>query len=113
LRIYPLKPRNGNKIDVKIDVTNTGRRSGTEVVQLYLRDTASSQPRPLKELKGFSKIRLKKGETGMVSFKLEERDLAFFDPETRRWKAEPGDFEVLIGSSSRDIRARGLFTLVK
>jgi beta-glucosidase len=113
LRIKPLQAEPGEKIKIDIDITNTGRRSGQEVVQLYLRDLASSFPRPLKELKGFRKIALKRGETGTAVFTLEERDLSFFDPNLKQWVAEAGEFEVLIGSSSRDIRARAVFTLLK
>jgi beta-glucosidase len=61
-------------------------------------------PRPVKELKGFSKIFLDAGETKTISMKLKERDFAFWDVTTKNWKVEPGDFDILVGSSSRDIK---------
>ena len=98
-------------LTVSIDITNTGKREGKEVVQLYIRDIESSLVRPHKELKGFTKVSLKPGETRTVSFALGQRDLSFYDPDRQDWVAEPGGFEVLVGSSSRDIRATGSFTL--
>jgi beta-glucosidase len=91
---------------VEIEVTNIGSRAGAEVVQLYVRDLECSVPRPPKELKGFAKVVLEPGETRTVRFTLDERALSFYDDG---WTSEPGEFEVLIGSSSRDIRARAGF----
>jgi len=95
---------NPRTLEARVDITNTGKRAGKEVVQLYVRDVASRLPRPDKELKGFNKVDLAPGETKQVVFKLTERDLSFYDPEAKRWIAEPGDFDLLVGSSSRDIR---------
>jgi len=103
--------RRGEPVSVSITVKNVGERAGKEVVQLYVRDVAASLPRPPKELKRFAKINLAPGEAQTVRFELDERALAFYDPERKAWIAEPGEFEVLIGSSSRDIRARALFRL--
>ena len=97
----------------RVDVANVGKRAGKEVVQLYVRDVASSLPRPAKELKGFEKIELAPGEKKQVTFKLDERSLAFYDPTAKKWVAEPGDFDILIGSSSRDIRLQKRFTYGK
>jgi beta-glucosidase len=94
----------GKPIDVSVTVTNTGARAGKEVVQLYVSDKESSLPRPPKELKGFKKVQLNPGESKMVDFVLDQRALSFYDPAQRQWVAEPGEFEVLVGSSSRDIR---------
>lgn len=98
-------------LTVSIDITNAGEREGKEVVQLYIRDIESSLVRPPKELKGFVKVGLKPGETRTVHFTLGKRDLSFYDPDRQEWVAEPGGFEVLVGSSSRDIRATGSFAL--
>ncbi len=98
-------------LTVTLDVTNTGQRAGQEVVQLYVRDEQSSLPRPEKELKGFLKVELAPGETKTVTLTLGMRALAYFDDARAAWVAEAGRFEVLVGSSSRDIRARAAFTL--
>lgn len=100
---------NGLKINVSLTIKNTGKREGAEVVQLYVRDVESSVERPVKELKAFKKINLKPGEKQAVSFTLSERDLAFYSVERKRWVAEPGEFEMLVGSSSRDIRLKGKY----
>ncbi len=98
-------------LTVTLDVTNTGQRAGQEVVQLYVRDEQSSLPRPEKELKGFLKVELAPGETKTVTLTLGMRALAYFDDARAAWVAEAGRFEVLVGSSSRDVRARAAFTL--
>ncbi|MDJ0848338.1 MAG: glycoside hydrolase family 3 C-terminal domain-containing protein [Myxococcota bacterium] len=99
----------GQPIDVSIDVTNTGDRAGDEVVQLYVRDVAASRVRPEKELRAFAKLHLEPGETRTATFTLGERDLAFWLHEVRGFVAEPGEFELLAGSSSQDIRATARF----
>lgn len=96
---------------VTIDVTNTGDRGGCEVVQLYVRDVECSVERAPKELKAFQKVRLEPGETKTVRLMLDRRAFSFWDATRHEWEAEPGDFELLIGSSSRDIRATALFAL--
>jgi beta-glucosidase len=101
----------GELVEVSVTVTNTGNRAGKEVVQLYIGDKESSLARPPKELKGFAKISLDPGESKTIEFVLDQRALSFYDPTQRRWVAEPGEFEVLVGSSSRDIRLRAAFTL--
>jgi len=111
LRISTPNLRMGEKLNVTVDVKNTGTREGKEVVQLYVRDVESSLVRPPKELKGFSKINLSPGETKTVNFSPGKEDLSFYDPDLKQWVAEPGEFEVLVGSSSRDIRASALFRL--
>ncbi|MCI0555922.1 MAG: glycoside hydrolase family 3 C-terminal domain-containing protein, partial [Anaerolineae bacterium] len=99
-------------LDVSLDVTNTGKRAGKEVVQLYVRDIKSSLARPEKELKAFAKIELAPGETKTVTFHLDRKAFWFFHPVRNGWVTEPGEMEVLIGSSSRDIRLREKFTLL-
>jgi beta-glucosidase len=92
-----------DKLDVSINVKNTGDRDGTEVVQLYVRDVVGSITRPLKELKGFKKIFLKKGESQTVNFTLTAEDLAFYHADLEK-KAEAGDFDVMIGSASDAVK---------
>jgi beta-glucosidase len=99
-------------VNVSVTVKNTGDRAGKEVVQLYVHDKESALVRPPKELKGFKKVFLKPGESLKVDFVLDQRALSFYDPYQKRWIAEPGEFEVLVGCSSRDIRARATFTLL-
>jgi len=92
---------------ITLDVANTGERFGAEVVQLYIQDVECSVERPLKELRGFKKIKLKPNEKKSVKFELTKEDLSFFDEKNNDWKAEKGKFNILIGSSSRDIRLQG------
>jgi beta-glucosidase len=103
----------GDEIQVSVDVENTGAQAGKEVVQLYVRDVESRLARPEKELKAFAKVTLAPGETRTVTFTLEPDALAFYDPAQKQWVAEAGEFQVLVGSSSRDIRLTGSFTLQK
>jgi beta-glucosidase len=94
-----------------VDVENTGARAGQEVVQLYVHDVECSLMRPEKELKAFAKVALEPGETRTVTFTLTREALSFYDPVRKRWTAEAGDFEVLVGSSSRHIHLVGRFAL--
>jgi beta-glucosidase len=101
----------GDPIELSLDVTNVGRRAGCEVVQLYLSDREASLRRPVKELVAFEKIRLDPGQTRSVRFTLDRRALSFYDPGRSEWIAEAGEFELLAGSSSRDVRSRASFVL--
>ncbi|MHA1380404.1 MAG: glycoside hydrolase family 3 C-terminal domain-containing protein [Candidatus Helarchaeota archaeon] len=96
--------KKNEKLVVICEVTNSGKREGAEVVQLYVQDVESSVGRPSKELKGFNKINLKPGEKRNLEFTLTKRDLSFYDDIKHDWKFEKGIFRILIGSSSRDIR---------
>lgn len=98
-------------LTITLPVTNTGSREGSEVIQLYISDLKSSQPRPVKELKGFSKVKLAPGETREVTFTIGKEALSFFDDTRHEWVAEPGKFEAWIGASSTDIRNRVAFEL--
>ncbi len=100
-------------LSISLDLTNTSSRAGQEIMQLYLRDVQSSVSRPPKELKGFSKVSLEPLETKTITLTLEPRAFAFWDDLQHTWVAEAGTFEVLIGSSSQDIRARALFELTQ
>ena len=90
---------------VSVKVTNTGKRAGDEVVQLYIHDVVASVARPVKELRGFSRIHLKAGETKRVDFKLGPAELALWDRDMKH-VVEPGKFDILVGASSADIRQR-------
>ena len=97
-------------LTVDVTVTNTGKVAGAEVVQLYLHDKEASVARPLKELKGFKKVFLQAGESKTVRLALNKRDLSFWDVTTNNWKAESGNFEVMLGSSLSDIHLTAEFT---
>ena len=107
LRVEP--DTNGDRlvINATFDVRNTGARAGAEVAQVYVHDVQSSVERPAKELKGFRKVHLQPGATATVTVPLDTDSLSFYDVNRKRWIAEPGEFEILIGSSSADIRLRG------
>ena len=88
------------KIQVSVDVTNSGERSGSEIVQLYIGFANSSIDRPVKLLKGFDKIKLAAGETQTVRFEVEMSDLSWYDPESKQWKVEEMHYEIYVGPSS-------------
>ena len=98
-------------LTITLPVTNTGCREGSEVIQLYISDLQSSLPRPVKELKGFSKVKLAPGETREVTFTIGKEALSFFDDTRHEWVAEPCKFEAWIGASSTDIRNKVAFEL--
>ena len=93
-------------LDVSVDVTNTGDVAGKEVVQLYVHDHESRLQRPPKELKAFAKVKLEPGETQTVTFHLDARAFAYYDPAYAQWITEGGAFDLLVGCSSADIRAK-------
>lgn len=113
IKITPNAVSDSEVVNVSFDLKNTGNREGAEIVQLYIKDAESSVERPIKELKRFQRVYLKPGETTKVSFRLDKRAMSFYDVKKKDWVAEPGEFEVLIGSSSQDIRLKGKFTLTK
>ena len=94
------------KLQITVDVKNTGKVKGDEVAQLYINDVISSVSTPIKELKGFSRISLEPGETKTVTFSLLPEDLSLLDLSMKE-VVEPGIFEVMVGSSSEDIRLKG------
>ncbi|MBR6284099.1 MAG: glycoside hydrolase family 3 C-terminal domain-containing protein [Muribaculaceae bacterium] len=100
-----------DSITFTIPVTNTGTRTGSEVVQLYVRDVKSSLPRPAKELKGFCKIMVPPGQTRQARITIGSDALSYYNPEQQRWVLEPGDFEALIGTASNNLPARIRFKL--
>ncbi len=107
-------PQTGNlsqPVTVSFDVKNTGNRAAAEVAELYVGDSHASVPRPVKELKAFAKVNLKPGETKFVTLTLDRRAFSFYDVKTKNWSAEPGDFTILVGSSSDNIQLRSKFIL--
>ncbi len=111
LKLSKKSMKAGDKIQVSFTVKNTGKVAGKEAVQLYISDLKSSVPRPVQELKGISKVSLKPGESKKVVLTIDKSSLSFFDPNKNKWVAEPGQFEVRVGASSRDIRLKDTFTL--
>jgi beta-glucosidase len=95
---------------VKVRIANTGKREGAEVVQLYLGSPAAAEEPP-KQLRGFEKIQLKPGESKTVTMSLDKNSLAAWDTESHAWKVYPGNYSILVGSSSRDIRLKSAFTV--
>lgn len=102
-RDLKLKQEN-DSVAIMLKIKNTGKVAGKEAVQIYVRDVASSAFRPTKELKGFAKVDLQPGEEQVVTIELNRRAFAFYDVNQKDWIVEAGDFEILVGASSRDIR---------
>jgi beta-glucosidase len=101
VRLAKPKIRRDGRTQALAEVTNTGARAGSEVVQMYVRDKVSSATRPIKELKAFRKVVLQPGETASVAFDIAAEQLAFYDIHMK-YVVEPGEFEIMVGSSSRD-----------
>ena len=99
------------KITFTATVTNTGKKAGAEVVQLYIRDVKSTVDRPMKELKGFQKVMLQPGESREVSITIDNKALSFYDEAAGKWTSEAGEFEALVGNASDNLRQSVKFTL--
>ena len=112
LNISNHKMKMNQEIIVTLKVTNSGKFAGEEIVQLYLRDKVASVVRPIMELKDFQKIKLNIGETKTVTFIIDNQKLSFYN-EKLDYISEPGDFDLLIGSSSKDIHFKETFELIK
>ena len=113
LEVSPASSNLSAPVAVSFDVKNAGSMAGSEVAELYVGDSHSGVPRPLKELKGFSKTPLQPGETKRVTLYLDRRAFSFYDVSTPGWKAEPGTFSILVGRSSAQIELRGSFSLTE
>ena len=111
LQLSKKKIKQTESIEVSVTIANTGKYDGDEVVQLYLRDRVGSIVRPVEELKDLKKIFLKAGESKTIQFKIDKQKLSFYNQQLN-WVAEPGDFDLMIGSSSRDIRVKDSFELI-
>ncbi|MGB4838210.1 MAG: glycoside hydrolase family 3 N-terminal domain-containing protein [Saprospiraceae bacterium] len=106
------KMKINEKIEVSLTIANTGKYNGEEIVQLYIRDKVGSIIRPVKELKDFTKIKLNAGESKTIKFYIDKEKISFYN-QNLQWQAEPGEFELMIGASSSDIRLRGEFELIR
>lgn len=111
LKLSTGKISQNEQLQVSCTIENSGAMAGAEVVQLYVTDEKASVDRPEKELKGFQKIYLQPGEKKEITFKIDTTALAFYDTKIHDWIAEPGKFQVLIGSSSRNIKLQKRFEL--
>lgn len=107
LRVTPRGKGDARAFAISCDVTNTGKRAGAEVAQLYVGDPKASVPRPIHELKGFEKVLLKPGEKKTVTFTVTKDSLVFYSVDKHAWLTEPGEFTVSVGSSSRDLPLKG------
>jgi beta-glucosidase len=112
LKLSKNKINDAEIIEVSFNLINSGKFEGNEVVQLYLRDKVGSVVRPIIELKDFQKIHLNAGETKTIQFTIDKEKLSFYNQQLE-WGTEPGDFDLMIGSSSSDIRLRATFELIK
>jgi beta-glucosidase len=110
LKLIPAAGTNGI-VTAQFEIENTGKVAGAEVAQLYVHEKNPSVTRPENELKGFKKVFLKPGEKQTVSIPLDQRAFAFYDPAKAGWVAEAGDYQIQIGSSSRDLRLKDRFHL--
>ncbi len=101
-----LEKLNGSSVKVTFDLTNSGKVEGAEAAQLYVKEINPKIDRPKKELKGFKKLNLKPGETKQVEIILNKDSFSYWNPETKNWAMDSGDFEILVGSSSKDIKLK-------
>ena len=97
--------------EVSFNVTNTGKRAGAEVAQVYVSDTHAKVARPTKELKGFAKVELRPGQTKRVAVTLNGRAFTYYDVNTKQWHADAGDFDILVAHSSEQAELQGKLTL--
>jgi beta-glucosidase len=111
LRVSPDKPGRDGTLEAKVDVKNTGRRAGDEVVQLYTRAVQPSVTRPRHELRGFQRITLAPGETKTVTLRVPVQKLSHYDEKTHDFVVDPGEYEIQVGAASDDIRARAKITV--
>jgi len=101
----------GPRYEISFDVTNTGKREGADVAQVYVGETQPKLPRPARELKGFAKVRLRPGETKKTAVILNTRSFSYYDVANKQWRAEAGAFDVLVGRSAQQIELRGTLNL--
>jgi beta-glucosidase len=112
LQLSKKKMNYNDQIEVSVTITNTGKFDGEEIVQLYLHDIVGSIARPVKELKDFKKIKLSAGESKTIKFIIDNEKLSFYN-QNLQWIAEPGEFDLMIGASSKDIRLKDRFELLE
>lgn len=112
LKLSSTKMKNNETIKVSFQLSNVGKAAGDEVVQLYLKDKFGSVVRPVLELRDFQKVKLNAGESKTIEFTIDKEKLSFYNDKLE-WTAEAGDFEVMIGASSADIKLKSDFELVQ
>lgn len=100
-------------VSVSFEVKNTGKRAAAEIAEVYVGDSHASVPRPVKELKNFAKVNLQPGESKRVTLTLDRRAFSYYDVNKKDWSAEPGNFTILVGAASDDIRLQGKYTLTR
>ena len=110
LKLSNTNPQKNEAVKVSFTLTNTGKVAGEEVAQLYIQDTFASVVRPIKELKDFTKVKLKPGESKQITFELSTEKLSFYH-EDKGWIIEPGEFKVMVGTASNDIKLKSSFEL--
>jgi beta-glucosidase len=106
-----LTKQDNNSVKVTFELKNTGKVTGSEVAQLYVSEIKPEIDRPVKELKGFSKVNLDPGESKIIEIELNKNCFSYWNPATKQWKMDSGEFEILIGASSRDIKLKQKITL--
>jgi len=111
LKLSAKSMKQDGEIEISLNVKNTGKMASDEVVQLYIHDVKASVDREVKSLKGFQRVSLEVGESKTITMKIDKSSLSFYDVKAKKWLAEQGMFEVLIGASSVDIRLKGEFKL--
>lgn len=111
LKLSSAKIKSTENIKVSFQLSNVGKVTGEEVVQLYIKDKFGSVVRPVLELKDFQKVKLNAGESKTIEFTIDKEKLSFYNNKLE-WNTEPGDFEVMIGASSADIKLKSGFELI-
>ena len=101
----------GDNMSLKIKIKNAGSYSGGEIIQVYAHQKESNISRPPQELVGFEKVHLKPGQVEQVEIRINADDLAYYDPEQHEWILEPGQYDLSIGASSRDIKMTSSLTI--
>ena len=112
IRLSQRQIREEEGADVLVDVRNAGERAGKEVIQLYVHDLQSTLVRPEQELKAFTKAELQAGETKTIRFQLDREAFWYYDPSKSGWRVEPGEFELRVGRSSRDLPLRARISVI-
>ncbi|HXW55832.1 MAG TPA: glycoside hydrolase family 3 C-terminal domain-containing protein [Candidatus Cybelea sp.] len=113
LEVSPRRGPSPDSVSVSFDVKNVGNRAGAEIAEVYVGDSHARVPRPVKELKGFAKVFLEPGEHKRVQLTLNRRSFSYYDVQKKTWTADPGDFSILVGSSSARIELTGTFSLAQ
>jgi beta-glucosidase len=113
LKVVPDKDTKNPSVTLEFTLANTGKQTGAEVAQVYVQELHPSVTRPVKELKGFTKVMLKPGEKQKVSLRLDRNAFAHYDPARKGWVADKGEYKLIIGSSSRDIQLQGSYQLAE